>query len=146
MILAKALDRAAVAAGVDFIGGYGALVHKSATKADQALMEALPSVLSSTQRLCGFLNLASTTAGLNLDAIAHLGHLLLDMANKSENAIACAKFVAFANAPEDNPFMAGAFHGPGEGTAPLMWASPGPGWCAAWWRNTRIATSPSSAM
>jgi uncharacterized protein (UPF0210 family) len=127
MILAKALDRAAKTAGIDFLGGFGALVHKSATKADQALMESLPQVLNNTERICGFLNLASTVAGMNFDAIARLGHLLLKMAHGSENGIACAKFVAFANAPEDNPFMAGAFHGPGEGDCCLNVGISGPG-------------------
>ena len=125
--LAQALDQAASQAGVDFIGGFGALVHKAATQADQRLMESLPEALGTTQRICGFLNLASTAAGMNLDAIARLGHILKDMAAAAPLGIACAKFVAFANAPEDNPFMAGAFHGAGEGDCVLNVGISGPG-------------------
>jgi uncharacterized protein (UPF0210 family) len=127
LILAKALDRAAERAGVDFIGGFGALVQKATTKADRRLMNALPQCLGQTQRICGFLNLASTHAGLNLDAVARLGHILLEMAAAAPQNIACAKFVAFANAPEDNPFMAGAFHGAGEGDCALNVGISGPG-------------------
>ena len=127
LVLAQALDRAAGEAGVDFIGGFGALVQKGATAADRRIMESLPQVLSSTQRLCGFLNLASTLAGMNMDAIVRLGHILKDMAAAGPNGIACAKFVAFCNAPEDNPFMAGAFHGGGEADAALNVGISGPG-------------------
>ena len=127
LTLARALDAAANAAGIDFIGGWGALVQKGATAADQRLMESLPQVLGNTQRLCGFLNLASTKAGMNLDAVARLGHILKDMALAADQGIACAKFVAFANAPEDNPFMAGAFHGGGEPDTALNVGISGPG-------------------
>lgn len=127
LILAQALDKAALEAGIDFIGGFGAWVQKGATKADVRVMESLPRALGATERLCGFLNLATTRAGMNLDAIAHLGELLLDMARAAPQGIACAKFVAFANAPEDNPFMAGAFHGPGEADAALNIGISGPG-------------------
>ena len=127
LTLAKAMDAAARVAGVDFIGGFGALVQKGATKADWRLLESLPQTLSQTERVCGFANMASTSAGLNLDAVARLGHLLKDMAAASENGIACAKFVAFANAPEDNPFMAGAFHGGGESDTALNVGISGPG-------------------
>ncbi len=127
LTLARALDAAAAQAGVDFIGGWGALVQKGATSADARLMESLPQVLGGTERLCGFLNLASTKAGMNLDAIARLGHILKDMAVAADKGIACAKFVAFANAPEDNPFMAGAFHGGGEPDAALNVGISGPG-------------------
>lgn len=127
LVLARALDRAACEAGVDFIGGFGALVQKGTTAADRRVMESLPQVLSSTQRLCGFLNLASTLAGMNMDAIVRLGHILKDMAAAGPNGIACAKFVAFCNAPEDNPFMAGAFHGGGEADAALNVGISGPG-------------------
>jgi len=127
LVLAQALDQAACEAGVDFIGGFGALVQKGTTAADRRVMESLPQVLSSTQRLCGFLNLASTLAGMNMDAIVRLGHILKDMAAAGPNGIACAKFVAFCNAPEDNPFMAGAFHGGGEADAALNVGISGPG-------------------
>lgn len=127
LILARGLDQAAAEAGIDFIGGFGALVQKGATKSDRRLMESLPQVLGQTQRLCGFLNLASTAAGLNLDAIARLGRILKDMAAAAPKGLACAKFVAFANAPEDNPFMAGAFHGSGEADCALNIGISGPG-------------------
>ncbi|MCB2226129.1 MAG: PFL family protein [Desulfarculaceae bacterium] len=127
LTLARALDAAAAEAGVDFIGGWGALLQKGATNADNRLMESLPQVLGNTQRICGFLNLASTKAGMNLDAIARLGHILKDMAAAADKGIACAKFVAFANAPEDNPFMAGAFHGGGEPDTALNVGISGPG-------------------
>jgi hypothetical protein len=127
VILAQALDAGASEAGVDFVGGFGALVQKGATQADLRLMESLPAALSSTNRLCGFLNLASTAAGINMDAIARLGHILKDMAAAAPMGIACAKFVAFANAPEDNPFMAGAFHGAGEPDVALNIGISGPG-------------------
>ncbi len=127
LILARALDAAAAEAGVDFVGGFGAMVQKGVTRADRRLMECLPAALSQTTRLCGFLNLASSRAGMNLDAVARLGELLPDMAAAAPQGIACAKFVAFANAPEDNPFMAGAFHGPGEADAALNVGISGPG-------------------
>jgi len=127
VVLAQAIDRGACRAGVDFVGGFGALVEKGATKADRRLMEALPQALGSTQRLCGFLNLASTSAGMNMDAIARLGHILKDMAAAAPLGLACAKFVAFANAPSDNPFMAGAFHGAQEGDTALNVGISGPG-------------------
>lgn len=127
LTLATALDAAAAEAGVDFVGGFGALVQKGMTAADRRLMESLPTALSQTSRLCGFLNLASSRAGMNMDAVARLGEILLDMAAAAPQGIACAKFVAFANAPEDNPFMAGAFHGPGEGDAALNVGISGPG-------------------
>ncbi|MGD8561209.1 MAG: PFL family protein [Desulfarculaceae bacterium] len=127
LILAQALDRAAESAGIDFIGGFGALLHKGATKADSHLMESLPQALGGTERLCGFLNLASTAAGLNMDACSRMGHILKDMAAASPGGVACAKFVAFANAPEDNPFMAGSFHGAGEPDLALNVGISGPG-------------------
>jgi uncharacterized protein (UPF0210 family) len=127
LLLAQGLDAAAIEGGVDFIGGFGTLVQKGTTAADRRIMESLPEVLGSTQRLCGFLNLASTLAGMNMDAIARLGHILKDMAAAADNAVACAKFVAFCNAPEDNPFMAGAFHGGGEADAALNVGISGPG-------------------
>ena len=127
LVLARAVDQAAAAAGVDFAGGFGALVQKGATAADRRLMDALPQVLGQTERLCGFLNLASSAAGINMDAALRLGVILKQMAAATERAMACAKFVAFANAPEDNPFMAGAFHGGGEADAALNVGISGPG-------------------
>lgn len=125
--MAMTLDQAAKDGGIDFIGGFGALVQKGLTKSDRMLIEVLPDVLSQTQRVCAFLNVGSTVAGLNLDAVNLLGAMLKLTAEKSDNAIGCAKFVVFANAPEDNPFMAGAFHGVGEGDVALNIGISGPG-------------------
>jgi uncharacterized protein (UPF0210 family) len=125
--MAGTLDEAARDAGIDFIGGFGALVQKGLTKSDRMLIEVLPDVLSKTDRVCSFLNVGSTVAGLNLDAVNLLGRMLKLTAEKSQNAIGCAKFVVFATAPEDNPFMAGAFHGVGEGDAALNIGISGPG-------------------
>jgi len=125
--LAKALDWAVSKAGIDFIGGFGAMVQKSMTKADAKLIDAIPRALSQTQRLCGFLNMASTTAGMNMNAIARFGHILKDLAGRSKNGIGCAKIAVFANVPEDNPFMAGAHHGIGEGDFSLNIGISGPG-------------------
>ncbi len=125
--MAKTLDRAAADAGVDFIGGFGALVQKGLTKSDSMLIEVLPDVLSQTRRVCSFLNVGSTAAGLNLDAVNLLGAMLKETAQKSKNAVGCAKFVVFSNAPEDNPFMAGAFHGVGEPDITLNIGISGPG-------------------
>ena len=125
VVLAHALEEAAAQAGVDFVGGFGALVHKSATDGELRLMHALPEALGTTTRVCGFLNLASTASGINMDAVVLTARLLKEMA--AFTPMACARFVAFANAPEDNPFMAGAFHGPGEGNAALNVGISGPG-------------------
>jgi uncharacterized protein len=125
--MAKTLDKAAADAGIDFIGGFGALVQKGLTASDRMLIDVLPDVLSQTERVCSFLNVGSNVAGLNLDAVNLLGNMLKQTAQKSKNAIGCAKFVVFANAPEDNPFMAGAFHGVGEGDITLNIGISGPG-------------------
>jgi uncharacterized protein len=125
--MARTLDRAARDAGIDFIGGFGALVQKGMTRSDRMLIDVLPEVLSKTERVCSFLNVGSTVAGLNLDAVNLLGAMLKRTAEISENAVGCAKFVVFANAPEDNPFMAGAFHGVGEGDVALNIGISGPG-------------------
>jgi len=125
--MAQTLDQAAADAGIDFIGGFGALVQKGLTKSDRMLIDVLPDVLSKTDRVCSFLNVGSNVAGLNLDAVNLLGGMLKQTAEKSKNAIGCAKFVVFVNAPEDNPFMAGAFHGVGEGDITLNVGISGPG-------------------
>ena len=125
--MAETLDRAARDARIDFIGGFGALVEKGLTRSDLLLIEALPEVLSKTERVCSFINAGSTTAGLNLDAVNLLGKMLKETAARSENSSGCAKFVVFANAPQDNPFMAGAFHGVGEGDLTLNIGISGPG-------------------
>jgi uncharacterized protein (UPF0210 family) len=125
--IARALDKAARDANIDFIGGYGALVQKGMTRADARLIDSLPDVLSGTERVCAFLNVASTTSGMNMDAVMRLGGILKEISNRTENGVGCAKFVVFSNAPEDNPFMAGAFHGVGEPDFSLNIGISGPG-------------------
>jgi uncharacterized protein len=125
--MALTLDRAAKDAGIDFIGGFGGLVQKGLTRSDRMLIEVLPEVLSATERICAFLNVGSNVSGMNLDAVNLLGGMLKQVARKSRDSVGCAKFVVFVNAPEDNPFMAGAFHGVGEGDAALNIGISGPG-------------------
>lgn len=127
--LAKTLDRAASALGVDFIGGYSALVHKGITKGDQTLLDALPEALSVTERVCSSISVATTRSGINMDAVREVGFILKEAAErtKDQNGIACAKLVVFCNPVEDNPFMAGAFHGAGEGEVVLNVGVSGPG-------------------
>lgn len=125
--VAKTLDSAAEEAGIDFLGGYGALVQKGMTSSDKNLMESIPEALAQTQRVCGFLNLASTLAGMNMTAISDFGHTLKKLAANTKNGIGCAKIAVFANVPEDNPFMAGANHGVGEPDFTLNIGISGPG-------------------
>lgn len=125
--LAKTLDVAAKEAGIDFLGGFGAMVQKGMTASDENLIDAIPQALSATERVCGFLNLASTTAGINMNAVAKFGHTLKDLARRSKNGVGCAKITVFANVPEDNPFMAGAHHGIGEPDFSLNIGISGPG-------------------
>jgi uncharacterized protein (UPF0210 family) len=127
LAMAQTLDRAGRDAGIDFIGGFGALVQKGLTRADAILIEALPAVLAGTERVCAFLNVGSTHAGLNLDAVNLLGPMLRETARRTPDGAGCARFVAFANAPEDNPFMAGAYHGVGEPDVTLNVGISGPG-------------------
>lgn len=124
---AKTLDSAAKKAGIDFIGGFGAMIQKGMTTSDENLLRALPRALTETQRVCSFLNLGTTLAGINMTAVERVGHIIKDLASRSDNAIGCAKFVVFANAPEDNPFMAGAHHGVGEPDYSLNVGISGPG-------------------
>ncbi|MDD5615654.1 MAG: PFL family protein [Candidatus Methanoperedens sp.] len=125
--IAKTLDMAARDANIDFIGGYGALVQKGMTRADSRLIDSLPEMLSGTERVCAFLNVGSTVSGMNMDAVIKLGNILKDIAGKTDNGIGCTKFAVFSNAPEDNPFMAGAFHGVGEPDFSLNIGISGPG-------------------
>ena len=125
--LAKALEDAAKKADIDFIGGFGAMVQKGTTATDKILIDAIPHALAETQRLCGFLNLASTAAGINMNAVERFGHILKDLAGRTKNGIGCAKVAVFANVPEDNPFMAGAHHGIGEPDFSLNIGISGPG-------------------
>jgi uncharacterized protein len=131
--IALALDQAANEIGIDFLGGYSALVHKDFTHADKALIESYPVALSSTTRLCGSVNIADTKSGINMDACLMLGEMLRATAEatRDKNGLGCAKFCAFANAVEDNPFMAGAFFGAGEGETSLSVGISGPGVVAA---------------
>ncbi len=127
--IARTLDRAAHEVGVNFIGGFSALVHKGITPSDRKLIESIPEALTATERVCSSVNVATTKAGINMDAIAELGHIIKRCAylTRDEGSLACAKLVVFANAPEDNPFMAGAFHGVGEADAVINVGVSGPG-------------------
>ncbi|MCR6106740.1 PFL family protein [Salipaludibacillus agaradhaerens] len=127
--LAKTLDKAARVLGVDFIGGYSALVHKAINKGDQVLLDALPEALSQTERVCGSVSVATTRSGINMEAVKQMGQVIqkASQLTKDQNGIACAKLVVFCNPVEDNPFMAGAFHGSGEGEAVINVGVSGPG-------------------
>ena len=126
---ADALDRAANATGVNFIGGYGALVHKGYTKGDIEFIESIPEALASTERVCSSVNIGSTKAGINMNAVGQMGQIIKKTAEltKDKAGFGCAKLVVFANAVEDNPFMAGAFHGVGEGESIINVGVSGPG-------------------
>ncbi len=127
--VAKAIDDAAASVGVDFIGGYSALVQKSATRAENRFLDSIPEALATTQRLCSSVNAATTRAGINMDVVGQVGRLIKDAAERTRDrgGLACAKFVCFANAVEDNPFMAGAFHGVSEADAVINVGVSGPG-------------------
>ncbi|MEH7106694.1 PFL family protein [Bacillus sp. JJ1764] len=127
--LAQTLDKAAKHLGVDFIGGFSALVHKGQSKGDQTLLKALPKALSVTERVCSSISVATTRTGINMDAVRELGFIIKEAAELTadQNGIACAKLVVFSNPVEDNPFMAGAFHGAGEGEAVINVGVSGPG-------------------
>jgi uncharacterized protein (UPF0210 family) len=127
--LARAIDEAAATVGVDFIGGYSALVHKGATDSEREFLNSIPEALAVTKRLCSSVNVATTRAGINMDAVRQVGIIVKEAAERTSNegGIACAKFVCFANAVEDNPFMAGAFHGVGEPEAVINVGVSGPG-------------------
>lgn len=126
---AKALDRAADAVGINFIGGFGALVQKGMTVGAQRLMDAIPEALATTGKVCSSVNVASTKAGINMDAVYRMGEIIKETAALTADAdsIGCAKLVVFANVPEDNPFMAGAFHGIGEPETVINVGVSGPG-------------------
>lgn len=127
--LAKVLDEAAKEVNVNFIGGFSALVEKGCTKGDIALIESIPEALKQTQRVCSSVNLASTKAGINMDAVKKMGNIIKQAANLTADAdgIGAAKLVCFCNVPGDNPFMAGAFHGYGEPECALNIGVSGPG-------------------
>ena len=127
--LGAALDRAARETGIDFLGGFSALVQKGATRGDEALIAAIPATLSSTERLCSSVNVASTKAGINMDAVWTMSRTIIAtaVASAARDGIGAAKLTVFCNAPDDNPFMAGAFHGLGEPEAVLNVGVSGPG-------------------
>jgi uncharacterized protein (UPF0210 family) len=127
--VAEALDRAAKEVGVNFIGGFSALVDKGFTRGDRVLLNSIPEALARTERVCSSVNLGSTKAGINMDCVREMGEIIKRTAEltKDRDAIGCAKLVVFCNVPEDNPFMAGAFHGVGEGETAVNVGVSGPG-------------------
>ena len=127
--IAETMDKAAEAVGVDYIGGFGALVQKGFTKGEKELILAIPEALASTKRVCSSVNVASTKAGINIDAINLMSHQIKETARLTakDGSIGCAKLVVFCNVPEDNPFVAGAFHGVSEAEASINVGISGPG-------------------
>jgi len=127
--VAAALDKAAQTCGVDFVGGFTALVHKGISAGDRVVIESLPDVLAKTGKVCASVNVASRKAGINMDAVHAMGHVLKDIAQATaaQKGFGCAKLVIFANIPEDNPFMAGAYMGAGEPEATINIGVSGPG-------------------
>ncbi len=126
---AKIIDDTGKEIGIDFIGGYSALIHKGITESESAFIDSIPHVLAQTDRICSSVNVATTKSGINMDAVLQMGKIVKQAAELTADrqAIGCAKLVIFANIPEDNPFMAGALHGPGEGDATLNVGVSGPG-------------------
>lgn len=127
--IAKTLDKAADTTGVNFIGGYSALVHKGYTKTDIALIDSIPEALASTNKVCSSVNVGTTKSGINMDAVKKMGKIIKDTADRTADTdgFGCAKLVVFCNAVEDNPFMAGAFHGAGEADRVINVGVSGPG-------------------
>ena len=131
--IAKTLDRAAKTVGVNFIGGYTALVSKGMTPAEELLIRSIPKALACTDRVCSSVNVGSTKTGINMDAVKLMGEMVVETAKetKDQDSLGCAKLVVFCNAPDDNPFMAGAFHGVTEADSIinvgcLLYTSPSP--------------------
>ncbi|MEA3424418.1 MAG: PFL family protein [Bacillota bacterium] len=126
---AQTLDRAAMDVGVNFIGGFSALVEKGYAKGDRILIQSLPNALASTERVCASVNVGTSKVGINMDAVRDLGHIVKEIAERTKDncSIGCAKLVVFANSVEDNPFMAGAYHGVGEPDAVINVGVSGPG-------------------
>ncbi|MBE6623706.1 MAG: PFL family protein [Ruminococcaceae bacterium] len=127
--IAKTLDKAAETVGVNFLGGFSALVHKGITANDKCMLESIPEALSQTSKVCSSVNVGTTRSGINMDAVKICGENIKKLAylTKDDQSIGCAKFVVFANVPEDNPFMAGAFHGVGEPETVINVGVSGPG-------------------
>ncbi len=135
--LCKALDSAAKEIGIDFIGGYSALVHKGMTAFERDFIDSIPAAIASTQKVCASVNVGSTRSGINMDAVRLMGEKIKALAERtaSTGGSGCAKLVVFCNAVEDNPFMAGAFNGPGEGDAVINVGVSGPGVVSCALRN-----------
>lgn len=127
--IAKTLDKAAKEVGVNFIGGFSALVQKGSTNGDLILLKSIPQALAETERVCSSVNVGSSRSGINMNAVKHMGNIIKETATltKDQNSLGCAKFVVFCNAVEDNPFMAGAFHGVGERDCCINVGVSGPG-------------------
>ncbi|TCT17108.1 hypothetical protein EDC18_101405 [Natranaerovirga pectinivora] len=127
--IAETLDKAAKEVGVNFIGGFSALVSKGMTRSDRMLMNSIPKALAKTERVCSSVNVGSTKTGINMDAVKMIGRIIKETAvlTQDKDSIGCAKFVVFCNAPDDNPFMAGAFHGVTEYDAVINVGVSGPG-------------------
>ena len=127
--IARALDQAAKAVGVNFIGGFSALVSKGYTEGDRKLIASIPEALATTDIVCSSVGIGSTKAGINMDAVADMGHIVKETARLTadRDALGCAKLVIFCNPVEDNPFMAGAFHGVTEGQTTISVGVSGPG-------------------
>ena len=127
--IAKSLDRAAKEVGVNFLGGYSALVSKGMTKAEELLIRSIPKALAVTERVCSSVNIGSTKTGINMDAVRLMGNIVKEAAEytKDQDSLGCAQLVVFCNAPDDNPFMAGAFHGVTEADAIINVGVSGPG-------------------
>lgn len=127
--IAKTLDRAAKKLGVNFIGGYSAVVSKGMTPADEMLIRSIPEAMATTERLCSSVNIGSTKTGIDMDAVRLMGEIIKETAErtKDRDSLGCAKLVVLCNAPDDNPFMAGAFHGVTEGDAVINVGVSGPG-------------------
>ena len=127
--IAKTLDQVATEVGVNFIGGFSALVSKGMTPSDELLIRSIPKALASTGRVCSSVNVGSTRTGINMDAVRLIGEMVKETAEltKEDDSLGCAKFVVFCNAPDDNPFMAGAFHGVTEADAIINVGVSGPG-------------------
>lgn len=129
VVIAKTLDKAAKEVGVNFLGGYSAVVSKGMTKSDELLIRSIPQAMAETDRICSSVNVGSTKTGINMDAVRLMGDIILQTAEctKEQDSLGCAKVVVLCNAPDDNPFMAGAFHGVSEADAIINVGVSGPG-------------------
>ena len=146
--IATTLDRAAKEVGVNFLGGYSAIVSKGMTKSDELLICSIPKALAATERICSSINVGSTKTGINMDAVRLMGDIIKQTAEetKEKDSLGCAKLVVLCNAPDDNPFMAGAFHGVSEADAIINVGVSGPGvvkyaleQMVNWWHKRQVA-------